>query len=299
MLRVDALGNLDRWSNLIPRSVYSVSGPNALWHMDGNLKLKDYGIVLHGAIDGYSRRVIYLEANHNNRGATVLQAFLQGVANVSTVPHRVRADKGKENREVCAWMLITNGVGKGAFITGRSVHNQRIERLWRDVNRWLTSFHIIFNYLRLNNYYDPDNDVDRLALIFVYLPIIRRNLSQFSRVWNNHKIRTENHRTPIQLYAHQNPQSLWMPTNEMELEQYGIDWDGPVPLEEEHEDPTIESPNMLLSDYDYDVLARHFQDQLYPAVQTPENNLMTPMANYGVDLYLEVQRWIGSRITLY
>src|SRR5271170_7704898 len=55
MARLDTVGNLERWANMIPRSLYSVKGPNSLWYMDGNLKLRMYGFVLHGAIDGYSR----------------------------------------------------------------------------------------------------------------------------------------------------------------------------------------------------------------------------------------------------
>ena len=301
MARVDILGNLERWASWIPRSVYSVRGPNSLWHMDGNLKLKDYGFVLHGAIDGYSRRIIYLEANTDNRASTVLKAFVDGVNSIKAVPQRVRADKGKENRDVALWMLTINGVGRGSFITGRSVHNQRIERLWRDVNRWLTTFHLVFNYLRLNSHYDPDDDVDRFSMIFVYLPILRRSLSQFSRIWNNHKLRTEQHRTPIQLYAHGNPESLWMPANEMELEQYGIDWNGPVPsnLDDELDSIMIEPPIMPLADRDWNILVGQYRDQLHPEIETMENNLMSPTTNYGVDMYLDVREWIETRIATY
>jgi len=130
MRRVDQLGNLERWAALVPRLKYSVRGPNCLWHMDGNLKLKDYGFVLHGCIDGYSRRIIYLEVNTNNCASTVLNAFLTGIRRLNMVPERIRADKGRENVDVATWMLVNRGVDRGSFITGRSVHNQRIERLW-------------------------------------------------------------------------------------------------------------------------------------------------------------------------
>jgi len=299
MARVDVLGNLERWAALIPRSVYSVKAPNSLWHMDGNLKLKDYGFVLHGAIDGYSRRIIYIECNTNNRAATVLDAFLHGVGSVEAVPRRVRADKGLENREVAVWMIMTNGTDRGSFITGRSVHNQRIERLWRDVNRWLTPFHLVFDFLRDNILYDIADEVDRFALILVYLPLLRRSLSQFSRVWNGHKIRTEGHRTPIQLYAQGNPESLWTPTSNAELEEYGIDWEGPVPHEEDEGLVVVEPPRNPLTEHDWEVLKQQVRDQLHPEVETLENNLMSPDFNYGADLYQEIRLWIEHRIAQY
>ena len=74
------------------------------------------------------------------------------------IPSRVRCDKGTENIEVAKFMLLERGLDRGSVITGSSVHNQRIERLWRDLFRGVTyQYYKLFYGLEALGILDPFN----------------------------------------------------------------------------------------------------------------------------------------------
>ncbi|KAG5281566.1 hypothetical protein AALO_G00073760 [Alosa alosa] len=133
---------------LIPRRPYSVPSPLSLWHIDGNHKLVRWRIIIHGGIDGYSRKIMYMQANTDNKATTVFQCFMTAV-NTFGLPLRVRSDKGGENVDVARYMLQhpLRGPDRSSMITGRSVHNQlnwlAVRDLWFSVlSNYYTAFAI-------------------------------------------------------------------------------------------------------------------------------------------------------------
>lgn len=192
---------LSRKARALRRREYHVSGPHALWHIDGNHKLIKYGLVIHGGVDGFSRSVVFMKCSNNNRAVTVFESFRLAVERFG-IPSRIRTDKGTENVEVARFMIQHRGTGRRSVIAGKSVHNQRIERLWLDVKKDEISF-----YKRLFSDIESKYNIDFSAchpvyifcLHYLFLDMINQSLAQFAEGWNNHSIRTEGNRTPYQL----------------------------------------------------------------------------------------------------
>ena len=72
---LDPIGSAARRYHRLTRRRYVVFGPNYSWHIDGYDKLKPYGFPIHGAIDGYSRKLLWLKVIKSNNDRLLLVAY--------------------------------------------------------------------------------------------------------------------------------------------------------------------------------------------------------------------------------
>ena len=97
-------------------------------------------------------------------------------------------------------MIEHRGAERRSIITGFSVHNQQIERLWRDLQSVRLLYYRLFYYLEECGILDPINEHQVFALHYVFVPRINRSIDEFGQSWNHHRMRTAHHKSPYQLF---------------------------------------------------------------------------------------------------
>lgn len=95
------------------------------------------------------------------------------------------------------------------YLPPRSLHNIRIERLWRDVRKdTLEFFRRIFMHLEAIDLLDMDNPIHRVCLFIVFRNRIQKSLDETLVSWNNHKVRTAGNKTPNAMYQLSREQAI-------------------------------------------------------------------------------------------
>ena len=160
--------------------------------MDGWDKLKPYGFCIHAGIDGFSRRLLWLEVSTTNKNPNVVvDYFLSTVQQLGGVPRLVRTDKGTENVWVSAMQKLLrmsqgdNLAGHNSFIQGKSSANQRIESYWSKLRQggggWWMDF---FKDLRDSGIFRDHDLLHHECLRFCFMNVLRKELHDVAKLWN-------------------------------------------------------------------------------------------------------------------
>ena len=198
LVNLDPMGVLLRKRRRLKRRQYINKGPNFVFHIDGCDKLKRYGLCVHGCIDGFSRKIMWLRAAYSNNDPYIVCKFYAQCARENNgVPCVIRSDRGTENVNIELMQTILRyehddirGVLGTSFMYGRSTSNERIECWWSKfpmlgMQTWINHFTDLVQFGIL----DVSQTLDIECIPFCYLDLLQRELDLIARQWNCHYIR--------------------------------------------------------------------------------------------------------------
>ena len=148
LVNIDPEGVSMRKKKTIKRRTYETNGPFDVFHIEGNYKLKRFGFVIRGCINGFSRKWIWhFVSTTDNNPLVVSNFYLKPITNLGKAPNTLRMDLGTENVyfEEIQVFFTKNSI---SFLYAASSRNQRIEAFWHPIKKfnlswWIDSFLII------------------------------------------------------------------------------------------------------------------------------------------------------------
>ena len=180
----------------LKRRTYHCLGPNDTWHIDGYDKLKPFGFPIHGAIDGFSRKILWLEVTRSNKSPeNIATYFLSTVKELKGCPRQLVTDLGTENGLTASMQsYFHDDADAHRYVS--SPRNQRIEGWWsfysRSRSRWWCNF---FQDLELEGVLDSSSELSMECLWNCFAPVIQKDLDIVKEHWNSHRIRKSRHNT--------------------------------------------------------------------------------------------------------
>ncbi|XP_021363765.1 uncharacterized protein LOC110457004 [Mizuhopecten yessoensis] len=194
---LDPLGVANRRKHRFSRRTYINKGPNFLLHMDGYDKIKRFGFAIHGAICGFSRRVLWLNVGRTNNNPHIIgYYFMQYVDEIKGVPRCIRMDCGTENvlvediQKAFRWDNDDDMAGEKSVIRGSSHSNQRIERWWLSGKQgggqyWIDKF----KDMEMRGLLSTSNVGHIECARFSFMNLLQQDLDKVRMEWNQHRVR--------------------------------------------------------------------------------------------------------------
>ena len=181
------------------RGQYIVQGPNYIWSIDGHCKLDRWGFEIYGAIDAYSRYMVFSHCGYTAKtGYAVLALYLRRLRQTNVRPMIIRSDKGIETMMLAnlhhALALVDHPSipFKSCYFYGKSTSNQRIESWWQQWTRSKGNYwKDYFRALEAEGLWASDSVVDRVCMLAVFMPIMQSEFNEFVETWNLHTIRKQ------------------------------------------------------------------------------------------------------------
>ena len=222
---LDPEGVQERSTHRLKRRVYRNPGPNFSWHCDGYDKLKPYGFPIHGCIDGWSRKILWLYVTQsNNQPNNIGMYYLEAVQQYNGCPLDFITDLGTENGLAAAiHTFFRNDPNSHRYVSSPS--NQRIEGWWsflrKDQTSWWMNF---FKNLVDEGIVDLTLPLHTECLWFCFAALLQENLNEVKENWNSHYIRKSRYDTlqgrPDSLYylpeLHNGQSNLHLPVPDEE-----------------------------------------------------------------------------------
>lgn len=201
LLELDPVGVNIRRKHRLRRRKYRSRGPGYVWHIDGHDKIKPYGFSIHGCIDGFSRKLIWLEVGPTNKEPDVIARYYLNAVSLYGCPWILKADNGTEHSTIEPLHIALRSLDTdedtalSSFSYTTSPQNQRIEAYWSILKKdkigwWKHFFEDLTDLDMFTN-----SPILKDCIRFCFLPLIRSDLNSIKNDWNVHLIAASNNNT--------------------------------------------------------------------------------------------------------
>lgn len=193
---LDPAGTELRRKHRLKRRTYRNPGPNYAWHIDGYDKLKHWGFPIHGGIDGFSRKILWLQVTRSNNSPNIIASyFVSTVSEQGGCPVELITDLGTENGLAASIQgFFRDNPDAHRYVS--SPRNQRIESWWsffsKSHSSWWRNF---FSDLEFQGIVDTSSEISMECLWFCFNKVVQEELDAVKEQWNTHRIRKSRHDT--------------------------------------------------------------------------------------------------------